>query len=67
MTRISSIDTPRAVAVWLSTNPTPAQSDHAFDALVAEVGHDQAMRIWVTGMRIARSVGHAYVREDSPW
>lgn len=56
---LSSISTPRAVAVWLSTDPEPAATAHAFDQLVDEVGHDQAMRTWATGMRIARTVGGA--------
>lgn len=64
---LASISTPRDVAVWLSTNPTPAQANHALDQLVAEVGHEQALRTWVTGIRIADTVDHAYVREDSPW
>jgi hypothetical protein len=55
VTDLASITTPRAVAVWLSTNPDPAASDHAFDSLVAEVGHEQAMRVWITGMRIAKT------------
>lgn len=56
MSRLTSVDTPRAVAVWLSTNPGTDATAHAFDQLVDQVGHDQAMRTWVTGMRIARSV-----------
>lgn len=59
MSALASISTPRAVAVWLSTNPTPAASNHAFDALVEEVGHEQAMRVWATGIRIARARGGA--------
>lgn len=54
---LASISTPRDVAVWLSTGPDPAASNHAFDALVEEVGHEQAMRVWITGQRIARARG----------
>jgi hypothetical protein len=50
---LASIGTPRAVAVWLSTNPTPAAANHALDTLIAEHGHAQALRLWCTGIRIA--------------
>jgi len=54
---IDSISTPHAVAVWISTNPTPTAANHALDALIAEHGHHEALRIWVTGIRIADAVG----------
>ncbi len=53
MNDLASIATPRAVAVWLSTDPDKAATSHAFDQLVEARGHDVAMRVWITGMRIA--------------
>lgn len=56
MGALASIDTPRDVAVWLSTGPTATAANHALDALIAEHGHDRALRIWTTGIRIADAV-----------
>lgn len=56
MTPLSSLQTPRDVAVWLSTNPTRAAVDHALDDLIATQGHDEGLRTWLTGIRIHDAV-----------
>lgn len=52
MTDLTSIDTPEALAVWLTTDP-PAEHRHAaFDALVAGHGYDRGLAIWTQAIRL---------------
>lgn len=63
---VTSIGTPEALADWLATSPSDEARNYAFDSLIAELGHDPAVRMWSLAVRMnhGRELARIHARLD---